>query len=79
LTVEVDEADDALAARLTEQGVTVRRGERALLVELAGDETFDLIRDAVADLDLSLHRLEQHRHQVADLFRAEVGGNVATR
>jgi ABC-2 type transport system ATP-binding protein len=79
LTVEVDEADDALAARLAEAGLTVRRAERALLVELAGAETFDLIRDAVADLDLSLHRLEQHRHQVADLFRTEVGENVAAR
>jgi ABC-2 type transport system ATP-binding protein len=57
LTVEVDEDDDALAALLAERGVTVRRAERALLVELAGEETFDLIRDAVADLDLSLHRL----------------------
>ena len=33
------------------------------------DDAYDLIRDAVADLDLSLHRLERHRHQVADLFR----------
>ena len=76
LTVEVDEDDDALAARLAEQGVTVRRADRALLVELAGAQTFDLIRDAVADLDLSLHRLEQHRHQVADLFRTEIGTEV---
>jgi ABC-2 type transport system ATP-binding protein len=50
----------------------VRRKDRVLLVTLAGDSTFDTIRDAVADLDLSLHRLEQHRHQVADLFREEV-------
>ena len=71
LTVEVDEDDAALATRLTELGVSVRRGERALLVDLAGDETFDHIRDAVAELDLSLHRLERHRHQVADLFRDE--------
>jgi ABC-2 type transport system ATP-binding protein len=78
LTVEVDEDDDVLAARLAERGVTVRRADRALLVELAGAETYDLIRDAVADLDLSLHRLEQHRHQVADLFRAEVS-DVPTR
>jgi ABC-2 type transport system ATP-binding protein len=69
LMIEVDEDDEALAARLTELGMTVRRDDRALLVELAGEHTFDLIRDTVADLDLSLHRLEQHRHQVADLFR----------
>jgi ABC-2 type transport system ATP-binding protein len=69
LMVEVDEDDGPLVARLAEQGLAVRRGERGLLVDLVGDETFDHIRDAVADLDLSLHRLEQHRHQVADLFR----------
>jgi ABC-2 type transport system ATP-binding protein len=69
LMVEVDEGDGPLADRLTAQGLTVRHSERALLVELAGDDTFDLIRDTVADLDLSLHRLERHRHQVADLFR----------
>ncbi|HEY4459952.1 MAG TPA: ABC transporter ATP-binding protein [Pseudonocardiaceae bacterium] len=71
LTVEVDEDDGALAARLTELGLSVRRGDRALLVDLAGDDTYDRIRDAVAELDLSLHRLERHRHQVADLFRDE--------
>ena len=69
LMVEVDEDDAPLAELLTSQGLTVRRGDRALLIDLAGDETFDQIRDAVAELDLSLHRLEQHRHQVADLFR----------
>jgi ABC-2 type transport system ATP-binding protein len=69
LMVEVDEGDGALAARLTEDGLHVRHRDRVLLVDLAGDRTFDLIRDAVADLDLSLHRLERHRHQVADLFR----------
>jgi ABC-2 type transport system ATP-binding protein len=71
LTVEVDEDDGALAARLTELGLSVRRGDRALLVDLAGEDTYDRIRDAVAELDLSLHRLERHRHQVADLFRDE--------
>jgi ABC-2 type transport system ATP-binding protein len=82
LMVEVDEGDGPLAARLAEAGLNVRHRDRMLLVDLTGDQTFDLIRDAVADLDLSLHRLERHRHQVADLFRdapdAEVG-HVAAR
>jgi ABC-2 type transport system ATP-binding protein len=69
LMVEVDEGDAPLAARLTQDGLHVRHRDRVLLVELTGDRTFDLIRDAVADLELSLHRLERHRHQVADLFR----------
>jgi ABC-2 type transport system ATP-binding protein len=70
LMVEVDEDPEPLAGLLTRAGLTVRREERGLLVELGGDETYDVIRDAVADLDLSLHRLERRRHQVADLFRS---------
>jgi ABC-2 type transport system ATP-binding protein len=69
LMVEVDEGDGPLADRLREHGLAVRQRDRVLLVDLVGDTTFDLIRDSVADLDLSLHRLERHRHQVADLFR----------
>lgn len=69
LMVEVDEDNDGLAARLRAAGVEVLPQERGLLVQLTGEETYDLIRDAIADLDLSLHRLEQRRHQVADLFR----------
>jgi ABC-2 type transport system ATP-binding protein len=71
LMIEVDDGEDMLAEKLTGSGLAVRRKERVLMVTLAGDNTFDTIRDAVADLDLSLHRLEQHRHQVADLFREE--------
>ena len=36
-----------------------------------GDGTFDVVRDAVADLRLPLSRLEQRRHQVEELFRDE--------
>jgi ABC-2 type transport system ATP-binding protein len=77
LIVEVDEDDIPLAAALTARGLSVRRGARGLLVDLAGDETFDHIRDAIADLDLSLHRLEQHRHQVVDMFRELPAPEVA--
>jgi ABC-2 type transport system ATP-binding protein len=76
LMVEVDDGDAPLAARLTADGLTVRHRDRVLLVDLTGDRTFDLIRDAVADLDLSLHRLERHRHQVADLFRDAPAGEA---
>jgi ABC-2 type transport system ATP-binding protein len=72
LMVEVDDREDVLKDHLSGLGMSVRQKDRVLMVTLTGDETFDLIRDAVADLDLSLHRLEQHRHQVADLFREEV-------
>ena len=69
LMVEVDEDPAPLAARLADDGLTVRPAERGLLVELSDEDTYDVIRDAVADLDLSLHRLERRRHQIADLFR----------
>ncbi|MFE6869915.1 ABC transporter ATP-binding protein [Kitasatospora sp. NPDC057692] len=77
LAVEVtdhpeDHALDAGAAvreRLAGAGLSVEaEGARILLVRLAGDDTYDLIRDAVADLGLGLVRLEERRHRVAELF-----------
>jgi ABC-2 type transport system ATP-binding protein len=41
-------------------------------VAFGGEETYDIIRDAVADLGLALVRLEQRRHSLEDLFRDEV-------
>jgi ABC-2 type transport system ATP-binding protein len=71
LMVEIDEDPADLAALLTREGLEVRESKRSLMVRMGADadETYDQIRDAVAELDLSLHRLERHRHQVADLFR----------
>jgi len=75
LLVEVDDGPDDgtehLAGTLRSAGLDVRHAGRVLTVGIGRDPdaTYDLIRDSVADLDLSLHRLERHRHQVADLFR----------
>jgi ABC-2 type transport system ATP-binding protein len=69
LAVEVSEGTDELAAHLAELGMPVGRDGPALLVPLAGDETYDVILGAVADLDLPLHRLDQRHHRVAELFR----------
>jgi ABC-2 type transport system ATP-binding protein len=72
LAVEVDDGLDGgiepLVEKLSGDGLAVRRDGRVLLVRLDGDETFDAIRDAVAELGLSLHRLEQRRRRVAELF-----------
>ncbi|HEX7745734.1 MAG TPA: ABC transporter ATP-binding protein [Micromonosporaceae bacterium] len=71
LAVEVTEGVEALAARLANLGLQARRDGRQLLVPLSGpdpDAAYDLILAAVADLDLPLHRLEQRRHAVAELF-----------
>jgi ABC-2 type transport system ATP-binding protein len=45
------------------------RDERALLVQIGSGETYDVVRDAVADLGLPLNRLEQRRRRVEELFQ----------
>jgi ABC-2 type transport system ATP-binding protein len=71
LAVEVEEGLAQLEAELNARGLGVTVAHRTLLVPLAGDDTYDVVRDAVADLALPLCRLEQRRHQVEELFRDE--------
>jgi ABC-2 type transport system ATP-binding protein len=71
LLVEVDEGTAALQEELARRGLQARPYERALLVRLSGDATYDAVRDAVADLRLPLNRLEQQRRRVDELFRDE--------
>ena len=69
LAVEVDEGTEELAAGLAAAGLRVAREGRLLLVPLApSGETYDQIMRVVADLELPLHRLEERRHHVAELF-----------
>lgn len=76
LAVEVSEGTEDLAARLAALHLPVRRDGRLLLVELADDGTYDQILGAVADLDLPLHRLDQRRHRVAELFATREPSHV---
>lgn len=69
LTVEVSEGVELLVARLTEQGLPVTRDGASLMVPMDSDEVYDRILIAVAELDLPLHRLDQRRHRVAELFQ----------
>jgi ABC-2 type transport system ATP-binding protein len=72
LLVEVEEGAEALLADLARRGLQPRpvaAQRTAVLVPLAGDDTYDAVRDAVATLRLPLSRLEQRRHQVEELFR----------
>lgn len=73
LAIEVTEGAEALAASLAARGLDVRAEGRDLLVPLAGDDTYDVVLAAVAELDLPLHRLDQRRHHVSDLFRDTAG------
>ncbi|WP_323448143.1 ABC transporter ATP-binding protein [Streptomyces yaizuensis] len=85
LAVEVTDSDEhpdgtaALRERLTAAGVTLHRATEeglpgaghVLLVEAAGEETYDLVRDLVAGLGLGLVRMEQRRHHIAEVFRPD--------
>jgi ABC-2 type transport system ATP-binding protein len=71
LVIEVDEGLELLQADLTRRGLSPLPYQRGLLVQLAGDQTYDVVRDAVADLGLPLSRMEQRRHRIEELFRAD--------
>src|SRR5690606_16426919 len=66
LLVEVDEGTDQLAAALAD--LRPRRDGASLLVPMTSDDVYDRVLRAVADHDLPLHRLDQRRHRVAELF-----------
>jgi ABC-2 type transport system ATP-binding protein len=76
LLVEVDEGIEALAADLARRGLSPVPYQRGLLVHLAGDQTYDVVRDSVADLGLPLSRMEQRRHRIEELFRADPAEQV---
>jgi ABC-2 type transport system ATP-binding protein len=72
LAVEVDERPQALVDALVARGLEVRADGRHVLVAIADERPYDIVRDVIAELDLSLVRLEQRRHSLEDLFRDEV-------
>jgi ABC-2 type transport system ATP-binding protein len=76
LAVEVSEGTEELAAALATLGLPVRHEGRLLLVPLESESDYDRILKAVADLDLPLHRLDQRRHRVAELFATKETADV---
>ncbi|RSN71668.1 MULTISPECIES: ABC transporter ATP-binding protein [Actinomadura] len=77
LTVEVEEGRDELGARLHEQGAAVRPEGRLLVVDIADEATYDLVRDGVADLGLRLVRMEQRRHRIEEVFQGDPAAAAA--
>ncbi|MCP9987292.1 MULTISPECIES: ABC transporter ATP-binding protein [Streptomyces] len=85
LAVEVTDSDAhpdgtaALRAALAAAGVALHAGVEdglpgaghVLLLEAAGEETHDIVRDTVAGLGLGLVRMEQRRHHIAEVFRPD--------
>ncbi|MFE0099187.1 ABC transporter ATP-binding protein [Streptomyces sp. NPDC059009] len=82
LAVEVTDTDEhpdgtsALRRALKDRGVATHDDGRGLpgaghtvLLEAESEETYDLVRDLVADLGLGLVRMEQRRHHIAEVFK----------
>jgi ABC-2 type transport system ATP-binding protein len=71
LAVEVDDdlaERDKLGHRLAQAGLRVHPDGRVLLVDIAGETTYDVVRDSVADLGLVLVRMENRRHRIEEVF-----------
>ncbi|GAB2575441.1 ABC transporter ATP-binding protein [Streptomyces capparidis] len=83
LAVEVTDSAEhpdgaaAVGGELRRAGLTVAADGHLLVVEIADDETYDAVRDAVAALGLGLVRMEQRRHHIAELFRGEQAAGTA--
>ncbi|MGA4849952.1 ABC transporter ATP-binding protein [Streptomyces sp. G5(2025)] len=81
LAVEVTDTDElpdgtgALREALSARGIGTRTGGElpgaghTILLTAEGEETYDVVRDLVADLGLGLVRMEQRRHHIAEVFR----------
>ncbi|HEU0073353.1 MAG TPA: ABC transporter ATP-binding protein [Dehalococcoidia bacterium] len=71
LTIEVDEKQEELQARLVAKGLGVTADGPLLLISIDGQAPYDVVRDEVVDLGVGLLRMEQRRHRLEDLFRVE--------
>ncbi|MEP6691623.1 MAG: ABC transporter ATP-binding protein [Gemmatimonadaceae bacterium] len=70
LTLEVDDGDRRFIERLRSLDLEVEARGHELSVLFHDDRVYDLVRDAAAELDVPLARMEVERHRVEDLFRA---------
>ncbi|WP_454337879.1 ABC transporter ATP-binding protein [Streptomyces glaucescens] len=81
LAIEVTDSDEhpdgtrAMRDALHARGITVDHAGglpgagHVLLLTAQGEETYDLVRDIVADLGLGLVRMEQRRHHISEVFQ----------
>jgi ABC-2 type transport system ATP-binding protein len=77
LAVEVERDASRLAEALSARGQEARVDGRTVLIALEDERLYDLVRDAVVDLDLPLVRLERRRQRLEDIFRAREEDDVA--
>jgi ABC-2 type transport system ATP-binding protein len=75
IAVTVGDAGVAeLAGVLARRGFTAHADGGHLIVDYKGDQTYDAIRDATAQLGLPLLRMARRRASLADLFRSAESG-----
>ncbi|HYO39358.1 MAG TPA: ABC transporter ATP-binding protein [Nocardioidaceae bacterium] len=68
VTVEVNGDPGPLVRRLHTAGAGVRSAGNVLEIDVVDETVYDLVRDAVAELDLGLVRLERQRHRLTEMF-----------
>jgi ABC-2 type transport system ATP-binding protein len=79
LLVEVQgrpDADRLLGQALVDAGLAARPAGRLVEVDVRDEHTYDVIRDAAADLGLGLVRLQERHHRIEDVFREGAAGSV---
>jgi ABC-2 type transport system ATP-binding protein len=74
VVVEVTARGEEVERRLVGAGLAVRRQGEVMHLVLTADSTYDLVRDAVADLEVGLVRLQRGRQHMLDMFRDTPGG-----
>jgi ABC-2 type transport system ATP-binding protein len=78
LVLELDDEMPAFAARLRAAGLQVEGDGHEIHVVMRGDDVYDIVRDAAAELEAPLARMEVTRHRLEELFRTatSLGGPV---
>jgi ABC-2 type transport system ATP-binding protein len=64
----VREALHARGVDVLDSGGGLPGAGHVLLLTAQGEETYDLVRDVVADLGIGLVRMEQRRHHISEVF-----------
>jgi ABC-2 type transport system ATP-binding protein len=73
LVIDVDDAEK-LATALSNRGIETGTVGKSLVIEVANDEMYDTVRDAIVEADVRLHRLAPRRGGLTDIFRSQDDG-----
>ena len=71
LIIELDDDVPEFAARLRAEGLDVEEHGSELRVGFRDDNTYDIVRDAAAELEAPIARMEINRHRLEELFRED--------